>query len=108
VSGRLIAAGLTRSGSSSKLARVLGDLGSPTGAAELDANLVARRATAGAVMVAYLQVLVDQLVRADRGARSDDPDAVHAMRVATGWLRSTLATHRPWSSGSGPNRFVRS
>ena len=95
VSGRLSAAGLTRSGSSSKLARVLGDIGSPTRAAELDGNLAARRTTAGAVMVAYLQAQVDQLVRADRGARSDDPDAVHAMRVATRRLRSTLATYRP-------------
>jgi CHAD domain-containing protein len=95
VSDRLIAAGLTRSRSSSKLARVLGDPGAPTRAAELDANLAARRATAGAVMVAYLRAQVDQLVRADRGARSDDPDAVHAMRVATRRLRSTLATYRP-------------
>jgi CHAD domain-containing protein len=95
VSRRLSAAGLTRSASSSKLARVLGDLGSSARAAELDANLGARRATAGAVMVAYLQEQVNQLVRADRGARSDDPHAVHAMRVATRRLRSTLATYRP-------------
>jgi len=95
VSGRLSAAGLTRSGSSSKLARVVGDLGSPTRTAELDASHGARRATAGAVMVAHLQAQVDQLVRADRGARSDNPDAVHAMRVATRRLRSTLATYRP-------------
>ena len=95
VSSRLSAAGLTRSGSSSKLARVLGDLGSPTRAAELDASHGARRATAGALTVAYLQEQVDQLVRADRGARSDDPHAVHAMRVATRRLRSTLATYRP-------------
>jgi CHAD domain-containing protein len=95
VSSRLRAAGLTRSKSSSKLARVLGDRGSPARAAEVDANLGARRATAGAVMVAYLQAHLDQLVRADRGARSDDPHAVHAMRVATRRLRSTLATYRP-------------
>ena len=46
-------------------------------------------------MVAYLQEQVDQLVQADRGARSDDPQAVHDMRVATRRLRSTLATYRP-------------
>jgi CHAD domain-containing protein len=83
------------SASSSKLARLLGHLRSPTGAIEFDTSHRARRATAGAVMVAYLQEHVDQLVRADPGARSDDPDAVHAMRVATRRLRSTLATYRP-------------
>jgi CHAD domain-containing protein len=95
VSARLSAAGLTRSGSSSKLARVLGDLGSPARPATLNTGRGARRATAGAVMVAYLQEQVDQLVQADRGARSNDPHAVHAMRVATRRLRSTLATYRP-------------
>jgi CHAD domain-containing protein len=83
------------SGSSSKLARVWGHLRSPTRATDFGTSHGARRATAGAVMVAYLQDQVDQLVRADRGARSDDPDAVHAMRVATRRLRSTLATYRP-------------
>jgi CHAD domain-containing protein len=82
------------SGSSSKLARLLGHLRSPTRATEFDTSHGARRATAGAVLVAYLQDQVDQLVRADRGARSDDPHAVHAMRVATRRLHSTLATYR--------------
>jgi CHAD domain-containing protein len=95
VSDRLSAAGLTRSRSSSKLARMLGDLEPPAGAAQLDMRRGARRVTAGALMVAYLQEQVGQLVRADRGARSNDPHAVHAMRVATRRLRSTLATYRP-------------
>jgi CHAD domain-containing protein len=82
------------SGSSSKLARLVGHFGSPTRATGFDTSHGARRGTAGAVMVAYLQDSVDQLVGADRGARSDDPDAVHAMRVATRRLRSTLATYR--------------
>ena len=95
VSGRLSAAGLTRSGSGSKLARVLGDLGPPERAAELDRKRGGRRVRAGALMLAYLQEQVSQLVRADRGARSDEHHAVHAMRVATRRLRSTLATYRP-------------
>jgi CHAD domain-containing protein len=82
-------------GSSSKRARVLGDLGSPVRAAQPGTSRAARRATAGDVMVACLQETMEQLVRADRGARALDPHAVHAMRVATRRLRSTLATYRP-------------
>jgi CHAD domain-containing protein len=94
VSDRLRSAGLTPSGSSSKLARVLGDFATPPPAVP-DAMNRSRRATAGAVVLAYLQEHVDQLVTCDRGARSDQPGAVHDMRVATRRLRSTLATYRP-------------
>ena len=94
VSDRLRAAGLTPSGSSSKLARVLGDFAVQTPAVP-DAVTMSRRATAAAVVLAYLQEHVDQLVTCDRGVRSDQPGAVHDMRVATRRLRSTLATYRP-------------
>ena len=94
VSDRLRAAGLTPSGSRSKLARVLGDFAAaPT--AVPDALSGARRAPAGAVVLAYLQEHVDRLVTCDHGVRSDGPGAVHDMRVATRRLRSTLATYRP-------------
>jgi CHAD domain-containing protein len=51
--------------------------------------------TVGAVVCAYLREQVDELVMRDRGARADEPDAVHKMRVATRRLRSALATYRP-------------
>ena len=95
VSSRLREAGLTPSASSSKLARVLGDLAAATRASSPDGISRAGRGTAGSVMLTYLQAQVDQLVRRDRAARSDEPDAVHQMRVATRRLRSALATYRP-------------
>jgi CHAD domain-containing protein len=93
VSSQLQAGGLTPSGSSSKLARVLGDGAQPT--PEAEAMSSAGRATAGTVVLAHLQGQVDKLVMHDRGARVDEPDAVHQMRVATRRLRSALATYRP-------------
>ena len=95
VSSRLRNAGLTPSASSSKLARVLGDLGAPAGATSPDGRSSAGRGTAGAALLAHLQEQVDRLVLRDRGARTDEPDAVHQMRVATRRLRSALATYRP-------------
>jgi CHAD domain-containing protein len=47
------------------------------------------------VVLAHLREQVDKLVTRDRGARVDEPDAVHQMRVATRRLRSALATYRP-------------
>jgi len=95
VSSQLEAAGLTPSESSSKLARVLGDTVAPTPAAASEGVINAGRATAGAVVLAHLREQVDKLVTRDRGARADEPDAVHQMRVATRRLRSALATYRP-------------
>jgi CHAD domain-containing protein len=93
VSSRLEEAGLTPSQSSSKLARVLADIPDPRRASAPDE--MSRRATAGAVLLAHLREQVDQLIIRDRGARADEPDAVHEMRVATRRLRSALATYRP-------------
>jgi CHAD domain-containing protein len=95
VSGRLRAAGLTPSRSSSKLARVLGDIAQPTRAAMPHAMGKAARPAAGAVVLAYLREQVDLLVIGDRGARAEEPEAVHKMHVATCRLRSALATYRP-------------
>jgi CHAD domain-containing protein len=95
VSSLLQAGGLTASGSSSKLARVLGDSAQPTPEAAPEAMSSAGRATAGTVVLAHLEQQVDKLVMHDRGARVDEPDAVHQMRVATRRLRSALATYRP-------------
>src|SRR5450759_5050744 len=95
VSSQLQAGGLTPSESSSKLARVLGDSAHPTPEAAPEAMSSAGRVTAGAVVLAHLRDQGDRLVLHDRGARSDEPDAVHQMRVATRRLRSALATYRP-------------
>ncbi len=45
--------------------------------------------------VRHLHEQIDELILRDRGARIDEPDAVHRMRVATRRLRSALATYRP-------------
>ncbi|MDI3313732.1 MAG: CYTH and CHAD domain-containing protein [Mycobacterium sp.] len=79
LSSRLLAAGATPAGHSSKLARVLGPMptsdGSPTGAAPV------HRAVAEQV---------EQLLVWDRAVRADAPDAVHQMRVTLRRLRSLL------------------
>jgi len=95
VSSTLGAAGLTPSQSSSKLARVLGDSLQPDQAAGPEGPSRVGSPTAGEVVLGHLCEQVNQLVTRDRGARSDEPDAVHQMRVATRRLRSALATFRP-------------
>jgi CHAD domain-containing protein len=95
VSDRLRRAGLKPSPSRSKLARLLADSPQPSPPAVPNKASRARRASAGAVVLAHLLDQVDRLVLHDRGARLDEPDAVHQMRVATRRLRSALATYRP-------------
>jgi CHAD domain-containing protein len=95
VSDRLRDAGLKPSASSSKLARLLDESQQPKPAAVPDTMSSARHASAGAILLTHLLEQVDRLVMHDRGARSDEPDAVHQMRVATRRLRSALATYRP-------------
>ncbi len=95
VSNRLRDAGLTPSAASSKLARLFAEGPRPESGAVLEKASKARRASAGAVLLAHLRGQVDALVLHDRGARSDEPDAVHQMRVATRRMRSALATFRP-------------
>jgi CHAD domain-containing protein len=87
---RLQSAGLRRSAASSKLARVLGD---PIPDRSTGPQLT-KNSTAGAVVLRYMREQVDALISKDRGVRSDEPDAVHQMRVATRRLRSVLATYR--------------
>jgi CHAD domain-containing protein len=95
VSDRLREAGLRPSASGSKLARLLGDSPQASPPHLTEPVRSARRASAGAVVMAHLLNQVDRLVMHDRGARADEPDAVHQMRVATRRLRSALATYRP-------------
>jgi CHAD domain-containing protein len=86
---RLSSAGLHRSAAASKLARVLDDevLASPRAP-------LTPQSPAGTVAIRHLQEQTDELIVRDRGARVDEPDAVHKMRVATRRLRSALATYR--------------
>ncbi|MFC8734406.1 CHAD domain-containing protein [Luteimicrobium sp. NPDC057192] len=51
--------------------------------------------TGGDLLRRYLREQVDALVDADPLVRRDEPDAVHAARVAARRLRSTLRTFRP-------------
>jgi CHAD domain-containing protein len=45
-------------------------------------------------VLAYLRAQIDELRAREPGVRSDSPDAVHGMRVASRRLRSSLATFR--------------
>lgn len=95
VEGRLLAAGAARSGSGSKVGRVLA--GRPAGDSEPVwwTSSSSRRTTAGEVVQAHLREQVDELVARDPQVRRDLPDAVHKMRVATRRIRSALKTFRP-------------
>lgn len=50
--------------------------------------------TAGDVLLAYLTGQVEELRRHDPGARANEPEAIHQMRVAARRLRSLLGTGR--------------
>ncbi|MGH3913888.1 MAG: CHAD domain-containing protein [Pseudonocardiaceae bacterium] len=91
ISTHLEAAGLTRSTSTSKLERTLDDL-IPD---QLPPAQLTSQSRAGDVVLAHLREQVEELVSRDLEARTDEPDAVHKMRVATRRLRSALATYRP-------------
>ena len=52
------------------------------------------------LVLEYLRNQVDELRVREPGARTDSPDAVHRMRVASRRLRSSLATFRPLFAGS--------
>ncbi len=93
VSTHLESAGLTRSASSSKLQRTLG-LGNVV-PEQRNRPALTPRSRAGAVALAHLREQVEELIARESGAREDEPDAVHKMRVATRRLRSALSTYRP-------------
>lgn len=91
VGEQLLAAGATPASSASKLARLLGDRVRP--APDLLSSLDAS-APAGDVLRGYLAEQTTALLTWDPRARTDEPDAVHKMRVAARRLRSALATYR--------------
>jgi CHAD domain-containing protein len=84
----LRAAGARPARAPSKLARALADrypAGKPSDGIDVE----------GQTLNAYLRQQRDAIVHNDPSVRRGDPDAVHAMRVATRRLRSTLHTFRP-------------
>ncbi|HKR52397.1 MAG TPA: CHAD domain-containing protein, partial [Pseudonocardiaceae bacterium] len=86
VERRLGKAGVRRSGSASKLARLLGDrLPVRSQPPVLDAT-----SSAGHAVLAYLGQQAEQITRYDPLVRQQVPDAVHRMRVATRRMRSAL------------------
>ena len=91
----LLDAGATRSGTGSKVGRVLAARPAATAAPAWWASTSSRRATAGEVVQEHLREQVDELVARDPQVRRDLPDAVHKMRVASRRLRSALHTFRP-------------
>lgn len=80
---QLLALGLERSQSASKISRAL-----EAGAAKHG------KTTAGDVVLAHLRKQVGTLQGLEGAVRRDEPDAVHKSRVATRRLRSTLRSYR--------------
>jgi CHAD domain-containing protein len=83
---RLLKVGAQRSGSSSKLGRLLADRIPPSVAIPKPD----RARSAGDVVLAYLESQAEQLRQYDPLVRQDAPDAVHQMRVAARRMRSAL------------------
>ncbi|WP_377271456.1 CHAD domain-containing protein [Peterkaempfera sp. SMS 1(5)a] len=92
VEQQLAAAGLRRSGSSSKLARALGTPSS--GARRERPPLAAGGPTAGDAVLAHLAEHIGRLVALDAAVRRDQPDSVHQMRISARRLRSALKSFR--------------
>ena len=87
VEHRLGAIGLPRSGSTSKIARLLADRLSDRAAG---GAAVVSSGSAGAAVLAYLQTHARAVRRCDPAVRLDRADAVHQMRVAARRMRSVL------------------
>src|SRR5882757_3397936 len=88
VEERLLAAGLRRSASGSKLAYALGDRLVPL------PRPPAEPSTAGQVATGYLHEQLTALLALDPAVRRAEEDAVHRMRVATRRARSALKSFR--------------
>jgi len=97
------AAGASRSGSGSKLARSLGE---EAPEAPPPARL-SRRSPAGDVLRVALSTQVEALKAQDAAVRRGAGDSVHQLRIASRRLRSTLATYRPLLSDPGAAQAVR-
>ncbi|MFF3417103.1 CHAD domain-containing protein [Streptomyces sp. NPDC002698] len=89
VEKKLRKAGLSRSASSSKLAKAL----STTGKRAKKPAPQKAPDTAGDHVLAYLRAQYDAIVELDPAVRRDLPDSVHSMRVATRRMRSTFRSY---------------
>ncbi|MGY3316908.1 CYTH and CHAD domain-containing protein [Arthrobacter sp. TE12232] len=87
----------------SKLARALGSNVPVSPAAVPDPR---RHGPASDVLLLYLAQQVQALKEHDPGVRTDEPDAVHQLRVAARRLRSALASFRKLMDATTP-RFLR-
>jgi CHAD domain-containing protein len=93
VADRLATVGAAPSSSASKLARALDRRPAPSAAAATPPDLPG--GSTGREVVRYLAEQVTRLSQLDPQVRTDEPDAVHQMRVTCRRLRSALATFRP-------------
>ncbi|MBF9071694.1 CYTH and CHAD domain-containing protein [Streptacidiphilus fuscans] len=93
VEARLLADGLRRSASASKVARALGQPSAPRPHVESGRDDRQRAGTVGLLLTTLLRQQVDRLLACDAEVRVDAPDAVHQMRVAARRLRSTLRVY---------------
>lgn len=84
----LLERGARRSGSRSKVGRLLG----PDAPRELRKQ--PRPGSAGGVLLDYLGAQADRLRHLDAGVRRDQTDAVHQMRVTSRRMRSALQAYR--------------
>ncbi|MGI8692258.1 MAG: CHAD domain-containing protein [Geodermatophilaceae bacterium] len=91
VGAQLRRAGCSPATTSSKLHRVLRDRMAP----EHKPVELSRKSPAGDVALAHLREQSAALMAWDPYTRTNEPDAVHKMRVSTRRLRSALATYRP-------------
>ncbi|MEU0436619.1 CYTH and CHAD domain-containing protein [Streptomyces sp. NPDC006290] len=89
VEKKLRKAGLSRSASSSKLAKALGETGKRAKKPAPEKEPV----TAGDHVLAYLRAQYDAMVELDPAVRRDVNDSVHSMRVATRRMRSTFRSY---------------
>jgi CHAD domain-containing protein len=94
--------GLSRAARSAKLARAL-DL--PEQGAERQ-RVAGPAAPAGDILVEYMAAQLSALKVLDPMVRSNEPDALHQMRVATRRLRSTLQSFRRFFGNSGIEPLV--
>ena len=94
VAAALVAAGARPSPSPSKLGRVLADRLAAVDGAGAEGAARRKRVTAGSLAVAALRAQVTALQEADLLVRTDRPDGVHQVRVASRRLRAVLSAFR--------------
>ncbi|WP_132421920.1 CHAD domain-containing protein [Pseudonocardia endophytica] len=72
------------------LGRMLAELSPPAAP-----RWTGKRGSAATVLLTYVGTQVDRLAAREQDLRTDEPDAVHQLRVAARRIRSALRTYRP-------------